>query len=118
MNSPDSKVGGGEQGDEDALFTTFDQIAVGVAHVALTGEFLRVNPKMCEIVGYTRAELLQRTFRDVTFPDDLQLPLSADLLAGRIQSGSVDKRYIRKDGSIVWVHLSSAVARSPSGEAR
>jgi PAS domain S-box-containing protein len=50
---------------------TFDQAAVGIAHVAPDGRFVRINQKFCDIVGYTREEMLERTFQDITHPDDL-----------------------------------------------
>jgi ActR/RegA family two-component response regulator len=74
---------------------TFEQAAVGIAHVALDGRWLLVNEKMCAILGYPRAELLAGTFQDVTHPDDLEadLGLVARLLAGEIPNYCLEKRY-------------------------
>jgi PAS domain-containing protein len=67
--------------DSEARFrATFDQAAVGVAHVAPDGKFVRINRKFCDIVGYTREEMLERTFQDITHPDDLNADL--DLFHG------------------------------------
>jgi PAS domain S-box-containing protein len=73
---------------------------------------LRVNQKLCDIVGYTREELLERTFQDVTHPDDLQdnLDLFVPLMTGEISTFSIEKRYFRKDGSIVWIDLTVSAA--------
>ncbi len=92
---------------EERFRATFEQAAVGVAHVAPDGCLLRVNRKLCEIVGYPRDELLARTFQDITHPDDLEKDLGyvRKMLAREIETYSMEKRYRRKDGSIVWVNL-------------
>ena len=97
---------------------TFEQAAVGMAHVALDGRYLRVNRRFCDIVGYTREEVLTRSFQDITHPDDLDSDLNyvERVIAGRMETYSVEKRYFRKDGSIVWVHLTVSLIREPSGE--
>lgn len=92
---------------EERFRATFEQAAVGIAHVDPYGWFLRVNQKLCDIVGYTREELLELTFQDITYPDDLDADLEyvRQLLAGEIQTYSMEKRYFRKDGSVVWINL-------------
>jgi PAS domain S-box-containing protein len=97
---------------------TFEQAAVGIAHVAPDGRWLRINGKLCEIVGYPREELLQMTLQDITHPDDLEADLTSmrKVLSGEIQSYSMEKRYFRKDGAVVWVNLTVALVRKPSGE--
>jgi PAS domain S-box-containing protein len=86
---------------------TFEQAAVGIAHTSTDGHWLRVNDKFCEIVGYSHDELLQRTFQDITYPDDRTADLNAmhQLLVGKIQAYRVEKRYVRKSGEIVWARL-------------
>jgi PAS domain S-box-containing protein len=103
---------------EERFRATFDQAAVGIAHVGLQGRWLRVNHKLCEIVGYTREELAARTFQDITHPDDLEADLASlrQLLAGHISTYSMEKRYFHKDGSIVWIELTVSLVREPSGE--
>ncbi len=86
---------------------TFDNAAVGIAHVDLDGRWLRVNDRLCEIVGYERNDLLTRTFQQVTHPEDLEedLALVTRLLAREIPNYSLEKRYIRGNGELVWVNL-------------
>jgi PAS domain S-box-containing protein len=103
---------------EERFRATFEQAAVGMAHTALDGRWLRVNHKLCDILGYTREELLEKTFEEITYPDDLEPTLGyrRQLLAGEIGSFSMEKRYVRKDGSIVWGNLTASSGREPSGE--
>jgi PAS domain S-box-containing protein len=92
---------------------TFENAAVGIAHRGLGGRFLRVNEKFCAIVGYSREELLDQNFQGITYPEDLatELQLHASLLRGESASYTLEKRYVRKDGSPVWVALSVSVQR-------
>jgi two-component system, cell cycle sensor histidine kinase and response regulator CckA len=98
---------------------TFEQAAVGMAHVAPDGRWLRVNQRLCEITGYTRRELFGLRFQDITHPDDLDADVEQGkrLWSGQIPSYSMEKRYIRKDGSIVCVNLTVSVACDASGDA-
>jgi PAS domain S-box-containing protein len=102
---------------EERFRGTFENAAVGIAHVDVNGRFLRVNEKLCDLLGYTREELLARKFQDVTFPDDLNTDLEqlAPLLRGELPSFSRDKRYVRKDGSIAWVAVSVSLQRDAAG---
>ncbi len=97
---------------------TFDQAAVGVAHTTPDGRFVRINQKFCDIVGYTRKEMLERTFQDITHPDDLDADLDSvrQVLADEISTYSKEKRYFRKDGSVVWINLTVSLLRDDSGE--
>jgi len=108
------------QASEQRFRVTFDYAAVGIAHVATDGRWLRVNRKLCDIVGYTREELLQRTFQDITHPEDLQADLEyvRQSLAGELESYSMEKRYIHKSGSLVWIYLTVALVRGPRNEPR
>jgi PAS domain S-box-containing protein len=96
---------------------TFEQAAVGVAHVGLDGRWLRVNRRLCEIVGYPREELVQLTFQDITHPDDLETDLEqmVRLMKGEIESYSMEKRYVRRDGSLVWINLTGSCVRQGDG---
>ena len=87
--------------------TTFELAAVGVAHVSPDGRWLRVNQRVCDILGYSKAELLRLKFQDITHPDDLTADLiqAEKVRLGSIPTYSLEKRYIRKDGSPVWVNL-------------
>src|SRR5204863_2060449 len=96
---------------------TFENAAVGIAHTDAAGRFLRVNEKFCAIVGYPREELLQRTFQDITYPDDLAAsiePFTA-LMRGESPGFGLEKRYLRKDGSLVWVELFVSLQRDAAG---
>jgi PAS domain S-box-containing protein len=97
---------------------TFEQAAVGIAHVGPDGRWLRVNRKLCEIVGYCPDELLALTFQDITHPDDLEADLAQvrRLLAGEIETYSMEKRYFRKDRSLVWINLTVSLVRTPQGQ--
>ena len=92
---------------------TFEQAAVGIAHVGLGGEFLRVNARFQEITGYSAEEFHQLDFAAITHPDDLEDDLERvkDLLSGRLVIYSMDKRYVRKDGSLVWTNLTVSLVR-------
>jgi len=103
---------------EERFRTTFELAGAGIVHTSLEGRFLQINHRFCEIVGYTRGELLELGFRDLTHPDDLE----ADeinirrMLAGEIETFTTEKRYRRKDGSVVWVSLTVSLVRDESGE--
>jgi PAS domain S-box-containing protein len=96
---------------------TFENAAVGIARIALNGRWLEVNQRMCDIVGHTREELMTKTFGDITHPDDLESDWnqSRRLLAGEIKNYSMEKRYCRKDGSVVWANLTVSLARKANG---
>ncbi len=105
---------------EEASRATFELAAVGMAHVGTDGRFLQVNDKLCAIVGYQRDELLQMSFQDITHPEDLEADLDyvRQALSGEIKTYSMEKRYIRKDGSTVWANLTVSLVRSDTGAAR
>lgn len=104
-----------------ALFeATFEHAAVGMAHTALDGRFLRVNLAYCHLVGYSRNELLGMTFRDITHPDDLGADLENQqrMLVGEVSSFTMDKRLLHKDGAVVWVTLTVSMVPDLEGDAR
>jgi PAS domain S-box-containing protein len=105
---------------EERFRGTFDNAAVGIAHVNLDGRWLTVNDKFCEIVGYSREELLSLSFQQITHPDDLEQDLenASQLVAGDADNYSMEKRYLKKDGSAVWVNLTASINRDPRGEPR
>lgn len=93
---------------------TFHHAAVGIAHVSLEGHWVEVNDKLCEMLGYTKAELENgMTFQDVTHPDDLKADnrLYDQTRVGLLDTYNMEKRYIRCDGSIVWVSLTVSAVR-------
>ncbi|MEW5770080.1 MAG: PAS domain S-box protein [Pseudomonadota bacterium] len=109
--------GRAQERGETGYDATFEQVAVGIALVAPDGRWLRVNRKLCEIVGYSQAELLGKTFQDITHPDDLTADLEQvrRMLAGEIDTYAMEKRYLRKDGGEVWINLTVSLARRPDG---
>ncbi len=103
---------------EQRFRATFEQAAVGIAHVGLDGRWLRVNHKLCLITGYAEEELLTRDRPSITYPDDMpdELDSRQKLLAGEVPSSTKEIRYVRKDGSLVWVSLTSSLTRTVTGE--
>ena len=107
--------------ESEARFrTTFDQAAVGIAHVSLDGRWLEVNGRLCDIVGYSREELLALSFPEMTYEQDLEedLGYADQLRAGQIRTYSMQKRYYRKDGGLVWVNVTGSLRCSEEGEAQ
>lgn len=100
---------------EERFRLTFEQAAVGVAHVSPDGRWLRVNRKLCEIVGYRQEELLRKDFQELTYPPDLapSLALVEKAKAGLIDQFSLEKRYVRRNGGLVWINLSVSAVRDP-----
>lgn len=97
----------------------FDQADVGIVAVALDDwSLFSPNPGFCRMIGYSSEEIGRLTLAHISHPEDLEagLALARRLVAGEIPSYSVDKRYVRKDGEVVWVTLTSSLIRKPSGE--
>lgn len=101
------------RGSELRFRATFEQAAVGIALRSPDGHWLRANQKLCSIVGYAADELLSKTFRDITHPDDLDAEINyvRQMLAGKIDTYSLEKRYLRKDGAAVWTNVTVALVR-------
>ncbi len=93
---------------EEKFKVIFEQAAVGVAQIeSETGRFFSVNQKYCDIIGYTREEMMGVTLEEITHPDDLQISLDniTRLIRREIRDTAFEKRYIHKDGSTVWINL-------------
>lgn len=103
---------------EERFRATFQQAAVGIAHLALDGRWLRVNSKLYEIVGYSYEELHRTRFQDITHPDDLarNLDLQRQLIDGHIENYALEKRFRLKNGGVAWVALTESLVRSSAGE--
>ena len=100
--------------DSEARFrATFENAAVGVALVGSDGSILRANNSFARMLGYSVEELKTRTFQDLTHPDDLATNLSVfnKTLVGEADSYCIEKRYVRKDGGIVWASLTVGCVR-------
>jgi PAS domain S-box-containing protein len=105
---------------EGEFRTAFERVAVGISVVDLNLRFLEANPKFCEIVGYSRDELLGLTAADITYPDDVfeTQDQVRRLLAGEIPHYVLDKRYLRKDGTTVWSRTTVTLLRDAAGGAQ
>jgi diguanylate cyclase (GGDEF)-like protein/PAS domain S-box-containing protein len=103
---------------EERFRATFRQAAVGIAHLTPDGRWLRVNKKLCDILGYTQDELLGLHFQDVTHPEDLarNLDLQQQLLDGKIENYLLEKRFVQKGGSVAWVALTQSLVRTSAGD--
>jgi PAS domain S-box-containing protein len=106
------------QQSKQQLEDTFEQSATGMAHNDLQGNWIRLNQTYCDIVGYTKTEMLTKHFRDFTHPEDLELDMRQlkRTLAGEITHYSFEKRYIHRLGHIVWAHITISLVRKASGE--
>jgi PAS domain S-box-containing protein len=95
----------------------FENAAIGMALVSPDGRWLRVNPAICDIVGYSADELLQIDFQSITHPDDLTIDLkyASEMLAGTRTSYHLEKRYLHKAGHTIWVLLSVSLVRDECG---
>jgi PAS domain S-box-containing protein len=99
------------------LGATFEQAAVGMAQASPDGRWVRVNQRLCDMLGYTEAELLARTWRDITHPDDIAADTEGvrRILAGHATTFAHRKRYLRRDGTVCHAELSVAAQRAPDG---
>lgn len=102
---------------EGRFRATFEQAAVGIVHVGLNGEWLRVNHELCNIVGYENEELLDLSFQDITYPEDLGADLEQmrRLLEDEIRSYSIENRCLHKDTTVVWCDLTVSLVRGAGG---
>jgi PAS domain S-box-containing protein len=105
---------------EERFSSAFEFAPIGVALVSPDGHWLKVNRAICAIVGYSEAELLTRTFQDITHPEDLEADLEyvRRLLAGEIRSYQIEKRYVHADGHFVTVLLNVSLVRDGQGQPR
>ena len=95
---------------ETSFRATFEQAAVGIAMISNTGHCLQANERLCAILAYTREELLGKTFQQLMHPDELAstLDIGRRLLNGGASS-SLETRFVRRDGSAVWVRLTASL---------
>ncbi|TAK41919.1 MAG: EAL domain-containing protein [Betaproteobacteria bacterium] len=106
------------RGVEERFRATFERAAIGIAHVSMEGVLLRVNAKLCELLGRREKSLVGRAAREFSHPDDrdaidAHIP---KLLNGEIETLSLEKRYLHRAGRPVWVRLSLALVRRKSGK--
>lgn len=103
---------------EQRFRAVFEQAAIGIVQVWLDGQLLKVNQGFCNIVGYSVAELRLRTVSEISHPEDLdaEIESGSKMLAGEILNYSIEKRFIRKDGSFVWTNVTVSLVRDAFGE--
>lgn len=100
------------------LEATFEQATIGIAHVSADGRFQWLNQAFADVVGYTKEELYEKTFQEITHPDDLEADLQklGALERGEINSYAMEKRYVNKNGSPVWIRLTGSKVVGDDGE--
>src|SRR5437667_6095913 len=100
------------------LLATFEQAAIGIAHLTLDQQWISVNQRYCEITGYAREEILEKKVADLTYPDDV--PASLEFIrrirCGELPKYQIEERFLRKDGTVIWVNLTVSIVRSATGD--
>nr|MDJ0701842.1 PAS domain S-box protein [Leptolyngbyaceae cyanobacterium MO_188.B28] len=106
------------QESEERFRATFEHAAVGIAHITPNGVLLRLNQRFADIVGFTKAELENTAFQEITHPDDLDTDVDyvRQVMAGELSAYTLEKRFIRKDRTPVWVELTVALLRTENGD--
>ena len=103
---------------EERFRTAFEDAPIGVALIGLNGRYLRVNRALCEMVGYSEEELLEKTALDLTHPDDLRA--TAERMRQVLEEGpgsyTIEKRYVCADGQVVWILSSVSLIQDPQGK--
>lgn len=108
-----------ERDDARELFeTAFSHAPIGMALVGLNGRWLKVNRAICRMIGWSQEELLERTFQDLTHPDDLSadVALMQQLVGGEIDEYRMEKRYVTRGGGHIWALLSVSLVRDEHGQ--
>jgi PAS domain S-box-containing protein len=102
---------------EQRLHAIFDTAPAGIYDVAPSGEFVRVNPRFCQLIGYTADALQSLRMQDIIHPDDLHADLADTerLLSGEIDAYTIEKRFLRRDGGVVWAEVNRAAVRDQAG---
>ena len=103
---------------EERFRRVFEEGPLGLALVGKDFHFVKVNSALCQLLGYPEASLLQMTFADVTYPDDLQadVELAERLFRGEIPFFTLRKRYVKKNGEIIWINLTASIIHNQHGE--
>jgi PAS domain S-box-containing protein len=103
---------------EERYRRTFELAASGMAHIGMDRRFIRVNRRLCEILGYPEEELIHLTGRQISHPDDLDVinEQRPRLYSGEIDAVRLEKRYLKKDRSVVWVKFTMTVERDAQGK--
>lgn len=95
----------------------FSHAAIGIARIDINGKWLEINKQLCEILGYSEQELRTLAYRDISYPGDLPRDevMLAELVSARRHSYSLDTRCVRKDGKVIWGHLTVSLIRDEDG---
>lgn len=103
---------------EKRFSNAFDHAPIGMALVSLKGEWIKVNQKLCNLMGYTESEFLNCTLQDLTYPEDLENDLKQlhELIDGKINSYSMEKRYLHKGGQVIWALLNVSMVRNENDD--
>ncbi len=103
---------------EERFRSGYEHASIGMAMTAADGHFLSVNHAFCEMLGYAEKELLARTFKEITFPDDVAASVAnvQKVIRGDMESFQVEKRYLHRDGRIVWAITTASVVRDLDGK--
>jgi PAS domain S-box-containing protein len=103
---------------EERFRDTFERAAVGICNFSLDGRYFKVNQWLCDILGYSMQEMLALSIIDVTLPEDRTISLKRlrEIVNGTIDSYTLEKRFVHKDGTTIWVYSIAALKRKPSGE--
>ena len=106
------------QESEERFRRVFEEGPLGLALVAKDYRFVKVNSALCRMVGYTEAELVHKTFAEITHPDDVQadMVLAERLFRREIPSYRIQKRYMKKTGEIIWINLTASIILGPDNE--
>jgi PAS domain S-box-containing protein len=115
--APDVQPGAAPRAGEEGLRGTFEDAAIGFAAIELDDRFRATNRSFSDMLGYTQAELAERTVAEVTHPDDVAMTAAhrTRLLSGEIRSFQIEKRYLHRDGHIVWAVLTVTLAKDQHG---
>jgi PAS domain S-box-containing protein len=103
---------------QERLAATYESVVAGIAEVDCEGRFLNANDAFCRMTGYDKDEIRQLSFFDLTHPDDAkgERDQYADLVSGRTERFTIEKRYVRNDGRIIWVQVMNSAVRRSNGE--
>ena len=106
------------RGSEILFRSIFEQAAVGITQTKIDGTYIQVNSQFCKITGYTPEDFKEITYKEITHPDDLALDnqLFEEMINGKRDNYVIEKRYIRKNGAVIWVNLSVSLARNDKGD--
>ena len=100
------------------LLATYEQAAIGIAHLTLSEDWISVNQRYCEITGYSSQEIMRMRMEELTHPEDrvASQNLMEQVCCGEVADYSVEKRFIKKDGTVIWVYVTVSLVRSDGGD--